>query len=65
MRIEDCGLWMGGLLLAASLGVASVRAETIDRVLAVVAGQLIMLSDVTGAIDLGLHVSMRSRAGAR
>jgi hypothetical protein len=46
---------MGGLLLAASLGVASVRAETIDRVLAVVAGQLIMLSDVTGAIDLGLQ----------
>src|SRR5207344_2208579 len=55
LRIEDCGLWMGGLLLATSLGVASVRAETIDRVLAVVAGQLIMLSDVTGAIDLGLQ----------
>ena len=30
------------------------RAETIDRVLAVVGGQLIMLSDVTAALDLGL-----------
>jgi hypothetical protein len=33
---------------------ASVVAETIDRVLAVAAGQLIMLSDVTAARDLGL-----------
>jgi hypothetical protein len=55
LRIEDCGLWIGGLLLAAALGASAVHAETIDRVLAVVAGQLIMLSDVTGAIDLGLQ----------
>src|SRR5882672_5342805 len=33
---------------------ASAVAETIDRVLAVAAGQLIMLSDVTAARDLGL-----------
>ena len=31
------------------------RAETIDRVLAVVSDQLITLSDVTAAIDLGLQ----------
>ncbi|PYR47280.1 MAG: hypothetical protein DMF89_19360 [Acidobacteria bacterium] len=30
-------------------------AETIDRVLAVVAGQIITLSDVTAARDLGLQ----------
>jgi hypothetical protein len=35
----------------------SVGAETIDRVLAVVAGQLIMLSDVTAARDLGLQTA--------
>ena len=34
--------------------VAPVAAETIDRVLAVVAGQLIMLSDVTAVRDLGI-----------
>src|SRR2546426_12237268 len=33
---------------------ASVVAETIDRVLAVAAGELIMLSDVPAARDLGL-----------
>ena len=30
------------------------RAETIDRVLAVAGGQVILLSDVTAALDLGL-----------
>ena len=39
-------------MLVASVG---ARAETIDRVLAVVAGQLITLTDVTAAIDLGLQ----------
>ena len=34
---------------------APARAETIDRVLAVVAGQLITLTDVTAARDLGLQ----------
>ena len=33
---------------------SSVAAETIDRVLSVAAGELIMLSDVTAARDLGL-----------
>ena len=37
------------------LGRAVVSAETIDRVLAVVSGQLITLSDVTAARDLGLQ----------
>ncbi|HMB82058.1 MAG TPA: SurA N-terminal domain-containing protein [Vicinamibacterales bacterium] len=40
---------------AALLATVCVRAETIDRVLAVVANQLITLSDVTAAIDLGLQ----------
>jgi hypothetical protein len=39
-------------LLAA---VPAARAETIDRVLAVVGGQIIMLSDVTAARELGLQ----------
>jgi hypothetical protein len=40
--------------LAVQLHVAIVGAETVDRVLAVVAGQLIMLSDVTAARALGI-----------
>jgi hypothetical protein len=44
-------------LMLASLAGHVVRAETIDRVLAVVAGQLITLSDVTAAIDLGLQTA--------
>ena len=35
----------------------AVRAETIDRVLAVVAGQIITLTDVTAARDLGLETT--------
>jgi hypothetical protein len=34
-----------------------VRAETIDRILAVVSGDLITLSDVTAARDLGLQTA--------
>ena len=37
------------------LATGAARAETIDRVLAVVAGQLITLSDVVAATDLGLQ----------
>jgi hypothetical protein len=40
---------------AALLVVCAVSAETIDRVLALVAGQVITLSDVTAARDLGLQ----------
>ena len=43
---------------------ASVVAEIIDRVLAVAAGELIMLSDVTAARDLGLiAIDNRREAG--
>lgn len=48
-------LQLGIALLVASLAAPAVAAETIDRVLAVVAGQLITLTDVTAAIDLGLQ----------
>lgn len=40
-----------------SSAAAGVRAEVIDRVLAVVAGQLITLSDVRAAISLGIVTS--------
>jgi hypothetical protein len=66
MRIADCGLRIdcGGIaptsvaLLATIVLVGSPRsapAETIDRVLAVAAGQVIMLTDVTAARDFGLQ----------
>jgi hypothetical protein len=55
LRIADCGLRTGGVLLCLSLAVAAARAETIERVLAVAANQVIMLSDVTAATDLGLQ----------
>jgi hypothetical protein len=60
MRIEDCGLRIycqlsiGALVLLACFSSTSI-AETIDRVLAVVAGQIITLSDVTAARALGLQ----------
>jgi hypothetical protein len=44
----------GGALFAVLVATGAVRAETIDRALAVAGGQLIMLSDVTAALDLGL-----------
>ena len=43
-----------GFILMLLLGTVA-SAETIDRVLAVVGGQLILLSDVTAARDLGLQ----------
>ena len=46
---------IGVALLAAILGAVAAGAETIDRVLAVVAGQLITLTDVTAALDLRLQ----------
>src|SRR5205085_6678383 len=42
------------VLAAMLLATTVVSAETIDRVLAVVAGQLIMLSDVVAVRDLGI-----------
>jgi hypothetical protein len=51
---QDCRIagWMAAVALGLHAVVAS--AEVVDRVLAVVAGQLIMLSDVTAARDLGI-----------
>ncbi len=40
--------------LLSALGTASVRGEVIDRVLAILPGQIITLSDVEAALDLGL-----------
>jgi hypothetical protein len=50
-------LQIGACIIVAALGAAGLHAETIDRVLAVVAGQLITLTDVTAAADLGLQTS--------
>lgn len=54
MRLQ---IGMGIALMGALCLTGAARAETIDRVLAVVAGQLITLSDVTAARDLGLQSS--------
>ena len=49
------GLRAKGVGLALAIAVsATLAAETIDRVLAVVAGQLISLTDVVGVRDLGI-----------
>jgi hypothetical protein len=42
------------LLVVVTLAGAVVRGETIDRVVAVAGGQVILLSDVVAALDLGL-----------
>jgi hypothetical protein len=67
LLIANCRLLIGGTVFArgrlrigatlafCALAACAVRAETIDRVLAVVAGQLITLTDVTAAADLGLQ----------
>ena len=63
LQIADCRLQIGGRLQTAAAGAlivcllatGVVRAEVIERVLAVVAGQLITLSDVTAATGLGLQ----------
>ena len=47
--------WLAGfVVLAMTLAGGVARAETIDRVLAVAGGQVILLSDVMAALDLGL-----------
>lgn len=55
LQIANGKLQIGVAVLCAVLSPFTLRAETIDRVLAVVGGQLITLSDVTAAIDLGLQ----------
>jgi hypothetical protein len=56
LQISDCRLQIGGaVVLACVLAAAQpARAEVIDRVLAVVGGTLITLSDVNAASELGL-----------
>jgi hypothetical protein len=56
MQNANCKMQIGWqIALLAVLAAGVVRAETIDRVLAVAANQVITLSDVTAAIDLGLQ----------
>jgi len=63
--MKNAGLRAQGLgLIVALVLVSSVAAETIDRVLAVVAGQLIMLSDVNAARELGIVTSTPGAPGA-
>ena len=52
LQTADCRLQIAAALLACLVTVA--RAEVVDRVLAVVAGDLILMSDVQAARDLGL-----------
>jgi hypothetical protein len=54
-QISDFRSRIGAAIIVAALVPGMARAETIDRLLAVVAGQLITLSDVTAATDLGLQ----------
>jgi len=54
-QISDFRLQIGGWIVVAALGATVLHGETIDRVLAVAANQVITLSDVTAAIDLGLQ----------
>ena len=58
-QIADCRLQIGVAagIVGAMLMTCVLHAETIDRVLAVVAGQLITLTDVTAAIDLHLQTA--------
>ncbi len=56
LQIAD-GRWLIGLVIAGFAIGVPLRAETIDRVLAVVSGQMIMLSDVNAARELGLRTA--------
>jgi len=53
LKTSDCRLQVGVTLLAALTWVAPTAAETLDRVLAVVAGELITLTDVRAATEFG------------
>ena len=57
MRLQsaECRAQIGLAIVGLTIVASVARAETIDRVLAVVAGQLITLTDVTAARDLGLQ----------
>src|SRR5579872_3205478 len=64
MRITDCGLrnlrrlGLAVAIVAIALATCAVRAEVIDRVLAVVSDHVILLSDVVAARDLGLETAL-------
>src|SRR5262245_56559710 len=64
LQIADCRLQIGlqtALLIGAvALAPRPSSAETIDRVLAVVAGQIITLSDVVAARELGVQAPASS-----
>ena len=55
--MAGCRLRIGLAIVGLTFVASVARAETIDRVLAVVAGQLITLTDVTAARDLGLQAA--------
>src|SRR4051794_12902726 len=55
LKSSEFRVQIGVALVVAVFVPSLLRAETIDRVLAVVANQLITLSDVTAAGDLGLQ----------
>jgi hypothetical protein len=45
--------WLALIVAVLLAGASPLAAETLDRVLAVAGGQVIMMSDVTAALDLG------------
>jgi hypothetical protein len=51
--MADCRLQVGVALIGCLLSAAPVRAEVLDRVLALVSGELILLSDVRAAREFG------------
>lgn len=53
-QIADCRLQIGVALIGCALSAAPSRAEVIDRVLAVVAGELVLLSDIRAASEFGI-----------
>ena len=57
LPIANFRMLIGIAMIAAVLSGSTAGAEVIDRVLAVAAGQVITLSDVTAAIDLGLQTA--------
>ncbi|HEY2150383.1 MAG TPA: hypothetical protein VGH34_06235 [Vicinamibacterales bacterium] len=56
-RLRSARRTLAGVILALVTSTTVVRAEMIDRVLAVVAQQLITLSDVNAALELGLETA--------
>jgi len=55
--IGDCRVLIAAATIAGALSWTTAHAETIDRVLAVAGGNLIMLTDVTAARDLQLQTA--------